>query len=341
MLITAAFLSIILLFILSAFWAVAETALTSLSKYRIRKIITLNKELAETLKQWLKSPYYILTTIMVGDTLTSFILSSLATLMVFMIIAPVNRDLSELTTWLVITFLSLVFGEITPKIFGRINPEKVTLVTVPILSRLVAVIRPFMAPFVRLAKLVSPRVTFMPFSRLTSLTLEEIRGLITEADTRGVLGKETRQMLQRVLRLSEMNVSQIMTHADRIEAVNIDQDVEKFLDMVVETGRSRVPVYHSTIHRIAGFVHTKDLLMLWRKSPGSFSTDLIRPPYFVAPDKKIQDLLHDFQSGQTHLAFVVDAFGNFLGLVTLEDVLEEIVGEILDEYDVKQREKHS
>ncbi|MHB9154349.1 MAG: CBS domain-containing protein, partial [Endomicrobiales bacterium] len=126
---------------------------------------------------------------------------------------------------------------------------------------------------------------------------------------------------------------------DRVDAVNLYQDEEKFLDRLVETGRSRVPVYNSTINKIAGFVHTKDLLWCWKSNKECFSREIIRPPYFVPMDKKVSELLREFQSGKTHLAFVLDPVGNVAGLVTLEDVLEDIVGEILDEYDVKKKKK--
>ena len=99
-----------------------------------------------------------------------------------------------------------------------------------------------------------------------------------------------------------------------------------------------MPVYHDNLERIAGFVYLKDLLWAWKNKQSGFSDELIRPPYFVKHDKKIYELLREFQSGQTHLAFVNDAFGSLAGIVTLEDLLEEIVGEILDEYDLKDRE---
>ena len=320
------------LFVVSAFWSVAETGLTSLSKYRIKKIIALNKSLSEELKSWLKSPYYILTTIIVSDTITSLAISFLAMITALRLFPSTSREIVELSTWLTITVLALIFGEITPKIFGRFNPEKVTLVCLPVLSRMVRVIRPLVAPLLKLVQRLFPRYNLVPVSRLTFLSVEEIKGLITEANTTGLLGKETSQMLQRVLRLGELEVRQIMTPVEKVEAVNLDQDEERFLDMVVETGHSRVPVYHSTFKQMAGYVYTKDILLAWRKHHGSFSSGLIRPGYFVNHDRKVHDLLKDFQSGQTHMAFVTDAFHEITGIVTLEDVLEEIVGEVLDEY---------
>jgi CBS domain containing-hemolysin-like protein len=325
------------LFVTSAFWSSAETALTSLSKYRIKKLIALNKSMSAPLGQWLRSPYYLLTTILVGNTLTDLFLSYLGTYLVLQVFAPfLSREIIEFITWLGITFLLLIFGEVTPKIFSRHNPEKVTLFILPFLSRFMEAAIILIGPAVRVIKWVAPQINLVPVGRLSYLSLEEIRGLITEVNTTGNLGADASRMLEGVLRLGELNAAQIMTPVDKIEAVNINQGEERFLDLAVETGRSRVPVYYGTIDRIAGFVHTKDLLWCWKSRNGAFSRDIIRPPYFVASDKKVSDLLREFQAGKTHMAFVKDVFGNLAGLVTLEDILEAIMGEILDEYDIKK-----
>jgi CBS domain containing-hemolysin-like protein len=329
---------ITVLFILSAFWSGAETALTSLSKFRIKKLIALNKSLAVPLGQWLKSPYYLLTTILVGNTVNDMLLSFLSTLVIVKIFAFANREIVEFFSWIVLTFLLLILGEITPKFFGRSNPEKVTLFSLPVLSRIENLSRPFTQPIMRVMQSLFPKADPpTPIGRLTFLSLEEVRGIISEANYTGMLGKETSQMLEAALRLGDVQASRIMTPLDKVEAVNLDQPEERFLDLVVETGRSRVPVYHGDPAKVAGFVHTKDLLRAWQKNNGKFSSDLIRPPYFIAPDKKICDLLREFQSGKTHMAFVQDGFGNLLGIIALEDILEEILGEILDEYDLKKR----
>lgn len=327
------------LFVLSAFWSSAETALTSLSKYRIKKLIALNKSMAAPLRQWLREPYYLLTTILVGNTVTDLILSYLATYLVLLMFAAyIPREVIEVATWLTVTFLLLIFGEMTPKIFSRRNPEKVTLFILPLLSKVMEAAVIIISPITKLTGLLFPRLSLVPVGRLSYVSLEEIRGLITEANTTGSLGTDTSRMLEGVLRLSELQVSQIMTPADNMEAVNLNQDEDRFLDLVVETGRSRVPVYNSSLNSIAGFVHTKDLLWCWKGKNGAFSREIIRPPYFIPADKKIGELLREFQAGKTHMAFVRDAFGNLAGLVTLEDVLEAIMGEILDEYDLKKHE---
>jgi len=167
--------------------------------------------------------------------------------------------------------------------------------------------------------------------------MEETKELIREAGLAGMVAGETSQMLERVLKLGEVTVDKIMTALDKVEAVNVDQSQERFLDLIVETGRSRVPVYHTSVSRMAGFIHTKDLLELWHSSSEIEIDNLIRPPYFVSKNKKIYDLMKELQSGRTHMAFVTDEMDSLVGVVTLEDILEEIVGEILDEYDFKEK----
>jgi len=319
---------------MSAFWSLSETALTSISKHRVRKIIALNKQLAEVLRQWLRAPYYILTTILIANTMTSLMISFFSTMLVVSVFYSLDRGILEFITWIGATFATLILGEITPKIFGRLNPEKTTLFVLPFLSRMVKIIRPLAWPFVKTIRLAFPKRDLSPLSRLTHLSIDEIKGLISEANTTGMLGRETSLMLERALGLGGLAVKNIMIPIDKVDAVDLDQDEEKFLDKVVETGRSRVPVYHSTIRNICGFIYTKDLLAAWLKHNGRFSSAFIRPVYFINEDMKVCDLLSNFQSRQTHMAVINDALGNITGLVTLEDVLEEIVGEILDEYDI-------
>ncbi|MCB4791627.1 MAG: hemolysin family protein [Elusimicrobia bacterium] len=351
MLIFSGSVVIILLFLLSAFWSGSEIALTSLSKYRIKKIIALKKSLSGPLKQWLKSPYYLLTTILVGNTITNLTLSFFATVLVLHAFLPsdtssnklgifgfiTNREFLEFVVWISITFLLLIFGEVTPKIYCRSNPEKITFFALPVLSRIANIFIPLIWPVKQAIRLIFPKAELFPVGKMTALSMDETKELIREAGQSGMLAGETSQMLERVLKLGDFSIDKIMTTLDKVEAVNIDQSQERFLDLIVETGRSRVPVYHTSVNRIAGFIHTKDLLELWQGVSEIEIDDLIRPPYFVSKNKKIYDLMKELQSGRTHMAFVTDEMENLVGVVTLEDILEEIVGEILDEYDLKEK----
>jgi len=333
MLIFVGLIAITILFIISAYWAAAETSITKLSKYKIKKLIALNKPLAYPLEQWLKSPYYLLTTILVGNTVTNLAIGFIATLVAVRVFDFVNRHVVEFFSWLFVTFLLVIFTELTPKIFSRSNPEKGTIFTLPILYKIEQLTRPLFYPLKKIVKLFFPRLDFLPpVSRYAYLSIEEIKLLISEASHVGIIGKETTQMLERVIHFGDLSIEKIMTPAEKIESVKIEEDQEKFLDLVVESGRSRVPVYEKTPEKITGFVYLKDVLWAWRNNKGKFTKDLIRPSYFVKKDKKVYELLKEFQSGQMHMAFVEDTLGNLAGIITLEDILEEIIGEVLDEY---------
>ncbi len=338
--ITIAVFVLIFLYFLSAFWASSETALASLSKYRIKKIIALNKALADPLGVWLRSPYYLLITILVGNTITDLLISNISSVVVLrgfgFLFHLIPRGAVEIITWLGVTALIIVFGELTPKIYGRRYPERVTLFVLPILSRIIAIVQPFARPVVALLKFIFPRLDVRPFSRLSYLSLEEVRTLIGEANTSGELGAETSSMLERTLNLSDREVSKIMIPLEKMDSVDADLPEEKLLDLITEIGRSRVPLYRGDRRNIIGFIYAKDLLGAWQEHKGINVNEFIRPVYSITAGKKVFDLLKEFQTGKTHIAFVADTSGKVTGIVTLEDVLEAILGEILDEYDLKK-----
>ena len=143
-------------------------------------------------------------------------------------------------------------------------------------------------------------------------------------------------MLERTIGFGDLSVKRIMTPLSEIDSVDLSLDEEKFLDMAVETSRSRIPVFMKSKDNIIGYIHIKDILWAWQENKGHFVRSLVKPPYFVGEDKKINDLLKEFQSGKTHIALVKDKSDNISGMVTLEDILEEVVGEILDEYEFEQ-----
>ena len=316
---------------LSAFWSASEIALNSLSKYRVKKLIVLKKSIAEPLLRWLNSPYYLLTVILTGnvvsDMMVSFLFSSLAVTIFYM----VNRNVLDVVTWVVATFTVLIVGEITPKIYSRSNSQKVALFTVPLLSQIEHVTKPFLYPIMKILDLIFNKNDDK--DEYPVLTKQEVETLITEADKQGVFDKNISDMLERSVDFTETIAVKIMTPFKDIDSVNIDDDNEKFIDMIVETARSRVPVYKGSKENIIGYVHINDILWLWKEKKENLIKKSIKPPYFISPDKKISELLKELQEGTTHIAFVKNRKNRIVGMITLEDIVEEIVGEILDEYD--------
>ncbi len=330
------FIFLVFLFIfltLSVFWSASEIALNSLSKYRVKKLIVLKKSIATPLLRWLDSPYYLLTVILTGNVVSDMMISFLSTSLSESIFGMVNRHVLEFFTWIATTFVVLIVGEITPKIYSRANSQKVALFTVPILSKIETITKPFLYPLLK--------VLYMFFNKTgqentvyPTLSKDEVKSLISEADKEGVFDKDISGMLERSVWFSETPAVKIMTPFEDIESVNVNEEEEKFIDMVVETSRSRVPVYEDKKTNIIGYIHINDILWIWKENGGKFSRSCIKPAFFIDQDKKISELLKDLQSGRTHVAFVKDKKNNIIGMVTLEDVVEEIVGEILDEYEL-------
>lgn len=328
------FLGLILLIfclMLSAFWSASEIALNSLSKYRVKKLIVSKKSIAEPLLRWLNSPYYLLTVILTGNVVSDMMASFLFSWLAVSIFYMVNRNILDVVTWVIATFTVLIIGEITPKIYSRANSQKVALFTVPILAQIEHITKPFLYPITKILDLIFNKDDDK--DEYPVLTRDEVESLILEADKEGIFDKNINNILERSVGFTETIAVKIMTPFKDIEAVNFADDNEKFIDMIVETARSRVPVYKGTKENIIGYVHINDILWLWKENKEDLIKKSIKPPYFISPDKKISELLKELQEGTTHIAFVKNNRDKIIGMVTLEDVVEEIVGEILDEYD--------
>ncbi|MDD3922808.1 MAG: hemolysin family protein [Endomicrobiia bacterium] len=323
---------LVIFFMLSAFWSASEIALNSLSKYRVKKLIVLKKTIAVPLLRWLDSPYYLLTVILTGNVVSDMMVSFLSTSLSESIFSMINRHILEFFTWIATTFVVLVVGEITPKIYSRSNSQKVALFAVPILAKIEVITKPFLYPILKILDIFFNKDEESKV--YPTLSKDEVKALISEADKEGVFDKDISGMLERSVWFAETSVIKVMTPFSDIESVNINEEEEKFIDMVIETSRSRVPVYENKKTNIIGYIHINDILWIWKENNGKFSKSCIKPAFFIDQDKKISELLKELQSGRTHIAFVKDRKDNILGMVTLEDIVEEIVGEILDEYEL-------
>jgi len=323
---------LVLFFISSAFWSAAEIALNRLSKYRIKKLIVSHKSIAIPLIKWLDSPYYLLTLILTGNVISDMMISFLATSLSVTIFSMVQRHIVEFFTWIILTFLVLVIGEITPKIYSNANAQKVTLAAMPVLTKIEYLTKPFLLPVYKIFDIIFRKNntnTIRP-----TLSSEEIKSLIAEADKDGVFDKEISIMIEKSVNFTEISAARIMTPFVSIESVNIKENTEVFIDKIVETARTRVPVYDEVKTNIIGYIHINDVLQILKEKNENSVKDFIKPAYFIQEDKKINELLKELQSGRTHIAFIKDSKNKIIGMVALEDIVEEIVGEILDEYEL-------
>lgn len=331
------FVLLVLCLMISAFFSALETAITTLSAARTKRLMEEKLYSARALGLWLKYPNNVLTSILIGNNIVNTLAASMATVIAQKIFA--NYAISLAT--FVITVLLLVFGEITPKTFSRHNAEKFAPIGMVMLVPFYLLTMPLtyaLSMFAaRLVKLVGAKTgTHEPLA-----TEEDIAYMIRLGHEEGVLKRGEGQLLQSVIEFKETVAKEAMVTRTQICSFEVDARYEEVMERVFAEGHTRWPVFEKNIDNIVGIFHVKDLLRcrdLDMHSKAFSLKNFLRPAKFVPDMMKIGALLKEFQAGKAHLAIVVDEYGGTAGIISLEDVLEEIVGEIRDEYDDEERE---
>ena len=333
--------SLIFLLVLSGFFSGSETALTSLGKLRFKKLEEMFPEKIPLLSRWVEEPHRILTTILVGNNIVNITASSLA--------ASLSMEYARLRGFTdaralgisigVMTFLILLFGEIIPKMFAQHNPEKLAVFSLRYIYTLSYLLFPLVKTltfishvFIRaMGGKITPRTPF--------LTDQELKTLISAAEREKIIEEEEREMIEGVIEIGEKKASDIMVPRIEIFALNIDTPLEEAVEEVKKSGFSRIPVYRKNIDNIVGILYARDLLncIQGKELKDVKLESILRKPLFIPESKRLDELLQEFRREKTHVGIVVDEYGGTAGLVTLEDVLEEIVGEISDEYDRERK----
>ena len=314
--------------------------MTSLGKLKMKSLIEKEKEKASFLSTWLENPHRLLATILVGNNIVNVAASVLFTVILLRLMGPTAMGKVTALSIGIMTFLILVFGEITPKIYARQNAERIVLRTIRWLGFFSRALSPLIKSLVFIAnitirfwggKIVRPG----PF-----MTEEDIRGMLSVGEEEGILEEKEKEMIDSIFKFGDTKVQEVMVPRLDIMAVEAGRNLVDVLKVAVEVGHSRIPVFENKIDNIMGILYVKDLLNLWgKKNEEKLNVrNLIRTPYFVPETKKVNELLREFQKKKIHLAIVVDEYGGTAGLITLEDLIEEIVGEIEDEYDEKREE---
>ena len=329
---------LIFLLLLSAFFSGSETALTSISELRLKNLIERekNRRRAKALEHLLAEPNDLITCLLIWNNLVNVGASALATLL-FLRLLPSGLPsyVSGLVTTFVMTGLLLLFGEITPKNLAKNRAETVALkVIVPVfeLTRATFLV-------VRALRAIS-RGMLRPFGEEflsregTPLSEDQLVTFIEEGEERGVIPVQDGEMMKRILSLDEITAEEIMVPRTEMQAIEVNTPLDEVLKFVVADGHSRYPVYEGVRDNVIGILYVKDLL---RTAAGGDKAvplrKLLRPAYYTPTTKPVNVLLREFQRERVHMAVVVDEYGGVAGIVTLEDILEEIVGEIEDEYD--------
>jgi len=324
---------LLVLLSLSSFFSLSETALVSLSKFKVKKLSHEKQKFSHFFELWLTQPQHLLTTILVGNNIVNALFSSIATYTALNTFSSLNRELVEVSTWLMVTLIIIVFGEITPKTLARHYPERIASLSPYLLTLFLRIF----TPLNYLVNYLTQKFfrSILPSSSL--LTREEIKILIRDILEEKAVDDETGVMLTKTVELCELKIEQIMTPWEKVDSLDISEEPSLFIDHLIERGRTRIPIYRENKENIIGYIYVKDLLSLWQKKEKISVEKIIRPVNFIFKEKKVSELLEEFKKGRVHLFIVVDAEKHSIGLVTLEDILEEIVGEILDEYDLRGR----
>ncbi len=320
-------ITLFILILFSAFFSGSETALTSVSKLRLHKILKEKKRGAKALNKLRSEPSSMLTTILIGNNVVNIWASVLAASLAM----GYFKNLSNSSIFVgivtgIMTFTVLVFGEIAPKTIAIRNVEKFALFVAPILLVFEFIFKPI--AFV-LRYITKPLVYLFGRSGERSVTEDEIKMVISAGEEAGVIEQEEREMISSIFEFGDTTVSEVMTPRPDIKAITLDKSLKELRFLIRQVGHSRIPVYEGNVDNIIGVVYTKDLIA----KDGNRIKDYIRPVLVVPESKKIDDLMRQMQSARSHLAVAVDEYGITSGIVTLEDLIEEIVGEIHDEFE--------
>ncbi|MFW6172843.1 MAG: hemolysin family protein [Elusimicrobiota bacterium] len=328
---------LIFLLLLTMFFTASETSLTVLRRSQIKRLIS--EEKVKSLQSWLDDPNRLLTTTLVGTAICVVGVSVMGT--------SIGLDLSRkydisatLTTTIstfVVLILVLVFAEIVPKAYARRNARKVSCHIIKPLKVFDFILTPVVKIFTALANVVIKLLGGQSLKQQPLFAFEEIKGLIEMGVSEGVIAGAEKKMLSQIMEFGDTIVREVMVPKVDVKSLDISMEQNKFIETAINMAHSRIPVYEDNVDNIIGVIYVKDLLPKLAKNEQINIRKLLRKPYFVPETKQIGSLLKEFRKGREHIAVVVDEYGVPTGLISIEDIVEEITGEIFDEYDIRKK----
>lgn len=337
--ITVFFLLVLVCF--SAFFSFSETALTAVNRVKVRKMFEdklLGSKALYTLRE---NPSKMLATLLVGNNIVNLAAASIATFIFIDFFAKksiLNEGVTVAASTLVMTLVILVFGEIIPKTAAIKHSDRFSLIVAPVVLALSVVITPVISFLDWICKPIlklfgADVKTNMPF-----VTEDELKMILSVGEEEGVIETSENKMIHSIFEFSDTVAKEVMVPRPDMFCLDSGTNVNEALEKIFEDGHSRIPVYEGSPENIVGIVMTKDLIKVCGRGNGSVLKDIMRAPLFVPETKKLDELMRLMQSSRSHIAIVVDEYGVVAGLVTLEDLLEEIVGEIEDEFDKEEKD---
>ena len=335
---------LVILILINAFFAAAEIAFISLNDAKIELQAKEGNKKAKKIQNMLKNPSKFLATIQIGVTLAGFLSSAFASDTFADKLAPVlNTWLPSvsISTWksisiiiitIILSYFTLVFGELVPKRIAMKYYEKVSFASIGIIKTISVITAPFVKFLTFSTNLVS-KMFGVTGEEEDNVTEEEIRMMGDVGEEKGTIKEEEKEMINNVFEFNDKFVSEIMVPRNKIFALDIDMTIAEVIEKLSEDMRySRIPVYDENMDNIKGIIYIKDLLIS-NKNKNSKIKSLVKEAYFVSETKRVNELFQELRKDKKQIAIILDEYGGTDGMVTMEDILEEIVGEIYDEYD--------
>lgn len=324
---------LLVLLALSAFFSSNETALMSVNRIRLRSLADEgNKRAAMALDILENQTPKLLSAILIGNNIVNISASSLATTLAY----SFGGYMVSIVT-LILTVLILIFGEITPKNYATINSEKITLRYIPVFKFLMTIMTPVIFIITLFSRGVMRLMRVDPDAANNAMTEEELRTIVDVSHEDGVIESDEKEMIYNVFDLGDATAKDIMVPRVHVTFADVASTYDELIDIFREDKFTRLPVYKDSQNNIVGIINMKDLL-LYDKDTEFVIDNFLRKPHFTYERKSISDLLVEMKDSTFNIAIVLDEYGDMAGLITLEDILEEIVGEIHDEYDEKEDE---
>lgn len=324
---TLQILIMVILVMMSAYFSATETAFSSLNKTRIKTLAEDGNKKAELVLKLSEQYDKLISTILIGNNIVNIGVASMGT--IFFVNLLSDQTLGSSVSTVVITIVVLIFGEITPKSIAKDCPEKFAMFSAPIINGLIFILTPINFIFSMWKKLVAKMLKIEGSEKMSQ---EELLMFVDEVEQEGTIDEDEGDLIRNVIEFTETKAEDILTHRVDLEAVPVDADKEDISKKFQETQFSRLLVYEESIDNIIGFILQKDFYTvdgITKKQIGK----IVKPVIFTQKSEMVNDLLKKLQVNKTHIAVVLDEYGGTLGIVTMEDILEELVGEIWDEHD--------
>ena len=318
-------IAMVILVLFSAYFSATETAFSSLNKTRIKTLVEKGNKRAKLVLKLSDNYDKLLSAILIGNNIVNISLASIATVLFVKLYGDVGATISTV----VITVVVLIFGEISPKSLAKDSPEKFAMFSAPFINVLIIILTPLNFIFSQWKKLLSK---VFKIEESQGISQEELLMIVEEVQQEGSIDDNSGELIRSAIEFRDLKAEEILTHRMDLEAVSIDADKQEIAEKFSQTKFSRLLIYDTSIDNIVGVIHQKDFYIDGTISPQSIS-EIMSAPVFVQQSDKINDILKTLQKEKSHVAVVLDEYCGTLGIVTMEDILEELVGEIWDEHD--------